>query len=86
MSATFGRRTSRRAHGKSDAIDAVAAAQSVLGIEVSSLLEPRADGDRNALRILLDARRLMGRQRSADRLALTAIVRTTDWALMAVRP
>ncbi|KAA0973074.1 IS110 family transposase [Paeniglutamicibacter gangotriensis] len=72
------RRTSRRAHGKSDAIDAVAAAQSVLGIEVASLLEPRADGDRNALRILLDARRMMDRQRSADRLALTAIVRTTE--------
>lgn len=71
------RRTSRRAQGKSDAIDAVAAAQSVLGIEVSSLLEPRADGDRNALRILLDARRIMDRQRSADRLALTAIIRTT---------
>ncbi len=64
------RRTSRRGRGKSDAIDAVAAAQSVLGIEVSSLLQPRADGERNALRILLDARRLMDRQRTADRLAL----------------
>lgn len=71
------RRTSRRGRGKSDAIDAVAAAQSVLGIEVAALLEPRADGERNALRILLDARRLMDRQRTADRLALTAIIRTT---------
>lgn len=72
------RRKSRRAHGKSDSIDAVAAAQSVLGIEVASLLEPCADGDRNALRILLDARRMMERQRSADRLALTSIIRTTE--------
>jgi transposase len=72
------RRTSRRSQGKSDSIDAVAAAQAVLGTEVSSLLEPRADGDRDALRILLDARRLMDRQRSADRLALTAITRTTE--------
>ena len=64
--------------GKSDASDAVAAAQSVLGIEVASLLEPRADGDRNALRILLDARRMMARKRSADCLALTAITRTTE--------
>jgi transposase len=71
------RRTSQRGRGKSAAIDAVAAAQAVLGTEVSSLLQPRADGDRNALRILLDARRLMDRQRTADQLALTALVRTT---------
>lgn len=55
-----------------------AAAQAALGAEVSSLFEPRTDGDRNALRILLDARRRMGRQRSADRLALTMVVRTTE--------
>lgn len=72
------RRGSQRGRGKSDAIDAAAAAQAVLGVEVSSLLKPRADGDRNALRILLDARRLMDRQRTADRLALTALVRTTE--------
>jgi transposase len=72
------RRTSQRGRGKSDAIDAVAAAQAVLGAEVSSLLQPRAGGDRNALRILLDARRLMDHHRTANRLALTALVRTTD--------
>lgn len=72
------RRTSQRGRGKSDAIDAVAAAQAVLGAEVSSLLEPRADGDRNALRILLDARRRMDHHRTANRLALTALVRSTD--------
>ncbi len=71
------RRKSPRGKGKSDAIDAAAAAQTVLGIDVLSLLRPRADGDHNALRILLNARRSTDSQRTADRLALTALARTT---------
>ncbi|WP_427019167.1 transposase (plasmid) [Pseudarthrobacter sp. P1] len=71
------RRKSQLGKGKSDAIAEAAAAQTVLGIDVLSLLRPRPDGDRNALRILLNARRSMEGQRTADRLALTALAWTT---------
>lgn len=80
------RRASRTGKGKSDAIDAVAAARTVLGIDVESLLQPRADGDRNALRILVNARRSMDTQRSADRHALTALARTMDLGIDARKP
>ena len=72
------RRASRAGTGKSDAIDAAAAARTVAGIDTSLLLRPRAGGNRNALRILLNARRSMDRQRTADRNALTALARTMD--------
>lgn len=70
------RRASRAGTGKSDAIDAAAAARTVTGVETSRLLQPRTGANRNALRILLGARRSMDRQRTADRHALTALVRT----------
>ena len=57
------RRTDRRGRGKSDPIDAHLAALSVLRREVGTLPEPRADGVREGLRILLGARRdLIGHQ------------------------
>jgi transposase len=71
------RRQSRRGAGKSDDIDAVAAARTVMGTDTALLLQPRADGDRNALRILLNARRSIDHQRTMDRHALTALLRTT---------
>ena len=70
------RRQSRRAHGKSDAIDAVAAARTVLGTATTELVSPRAEGLREALRILLAARRSMAR--TGARNALTALLRTLD--------
>ena len=48
---------SRRGKGKSDPIDAHRAALSVLGMDTDRLPIPRADGDREALRILLNAHR-----------------------------
>lgn len=70
------RRQSRHAQGKSDAIDAVAAARTVLGTATTELISPRAEGLREALRILLAARRSMDTQRTCGRNALTAVLRT----------
>lgn len=72
------KRQSRTGAGKSDQIDAVAAARAVVGADTRSLIQPRADGPRGALRILLAARRSMDSQRTADRHALTALARTTN--------
>lgn len=72
------RRVSRAGRGKSDEIDALAAARTVLAEDVKTLLNPRAEGNREALRILLNARDAMEHQSTADRLMLTALLRTTD--------
>ncbi|MDQ0095963.1 transposase [Paeniglutamicibacter psychrophenolicus] len=71
------RRISRAGRGKSD-IDALAAARTVLGEQIEALLDPRSEGDREALRILLNAKSAMERQGIADRLMLTALLRTID--------
>lgn len=71
------RRASRAGCGKSD-FDALAAARTVLGEQVEALLEPRAKGNRKALRILPNARNAMVRQDTADRLMLTSLLRTMD--------
>lgn len=60
------RRASRAGRGKSDDIDALAAARTVLAQDVSALLQPRAGGNRQALRILLNARDATERQSTAD--------------------
>jgi transposase len=49
-------RKARRSKGKSDPIDAHLAVIYVLGCDIDTLPTPRADGDREALRILLIAR------------------------------
>lgn len=72
------RRSTRAGNGKSDPIDAVAAARSVLAVDHETLAQPRAEGLRAALRVLLAARRSLDVQRTADRNALTALVRTID--------
>ena len=77
---------SRAGRGKSDVIDAEAAARSVLGKDTSMLIWPRAGKLRSALRVLLTARRSMNSQRTADRNALTALVRTIDIGIDARRP
>jgi len=50
------KREARRGRGKSDPIDAHLAALQVLRMDTDRLPTPRADGDREALRILLNAR------------------------------
>jgi transposase len=72
--------------GKSDTIDAEAAARDVLGKEVARLARPRRPGDRGALRVLLAARLLMDQQRTANRNALNALIRTTELGVDARRP
>jgi len=49
-------RRQRRGRGKSDPIDAHLAVLGALGLDAGRLPTPRADGDREALRILLGAR------------------------------
>lgn len=79
-------RAARAVHGKSDPIDAEAAARSVLGKDLASVATPRATGLRTALRVLVAARSLMDNQRTASRNALTALVRSTDLGIDARRP
>ena len=61
----------RRGKGKCDPLDAVRIARSVLGTDSTALRTPRADGIRNALRILTASRELLVRERTATLNALT---------------
>ena len=69
-------RKARRGKGKSDDIDAVLAARAALGYDVDKLPTPRADGTREALRILLVARRDATDERTAKINMLRALLRT----------
>jgi transposase len=62
-------RRGERRRGKSDPIDAHLAALHALRLDADRLPTPRADGDREALRILLGARRDL----------TTAKTRTINW-------
>lgn len=76
----------RARQGKSDQIDSLAAAQSVLPLRADSLLKPRsAAGIRDCLATLLAARRRMDTYRTVQRNALTALVRTIDLGIDARR-
>lgn len=75
-----------RLHGKSDSIDAEAAARSVLGQKIESLASPRDGKTRSGLRVLLAARRGMDSQRTGDRNALTALLRSVELGVDARRP
>jgi transposase len=79
-----GRRRDRA--GKSDVIDAELAARSVLGVERERIPVPRQSGEHEDLRILLAARRILDQQRTANRNALTALLRTVDLAADARKP
>lgn len=72
--------------GKSDTIDAEAAARSVLGQAVERLAQPRAGGNRAGLRVLLAARSIIDQQRTANRNALNALARTIDLGIDARHP
>jgi transposase len=80
------RRAMRAGHGKSDVIDAEAAARSVLGQDHAQLLHPRSGKLRSALRVLLVARRSMDTQRTADRNSLTALLRMVDFGVDVRKP
>ncbi|WP_187291380.1 hypothetical protein [Cellulomonas flavigena] len=56
-------------------MDAVAAARTALATDSGLLLSPSADGQRSTLQVLLAAGRTLDRRRTADRNALTALVR-----------
>ena len=72
------KRTQRHGRGKSDPIDAHLAAVQVLGMRTDRLPTPRADGDREALRILLVARQEMTNTQTRCRNQLKALLHTGD--------
>src|SRR5687768_206593 len=67
-------RKDRRGKGKSDPIDAHHAVLAVLRMDLDRLPTPRADGDRDALRILLGARTEMTGTRTAQTNRLRALL------------
>jgi transposase len=73
----------RRRGGKSDALDAAAAARAVLGTALSAIAVPRADGTREALRILLACRRHHSDTRTAALNLIAALILTGDADLRA---
>jgi len=79
-------RSSHAHAGKSDLLDAEAAARSVIGRDYDKVARPRHKGHRVALRVLLASRSLIDQQRTANRNALTALLRTLDLGVDARRP
>ena len=64
--------------GKTDALDAVRIAHSVLAVDSSRLRWPRATGPRVILRVLVVAREQMVAERTRAINASTALLRTVD--------
>ena len=79
-------RSTHAHHGKSDAPDAEAAARGVLGREFDRLAKPRQAGHRAALRVLLASRSILDQQRTANRNALLALLRSVDLGIDARKP
>jgi transposase len=71
-------RKSRRGRGKSDPIDAHLAVLYALQLDVAKLPTPRADGDREALRILLIARQELTTTSTGQTNRLRALLRDGD--------
>ena len=71
-------RRARRAKGKSDAIDAHLAVLAALQLDADRLPTPRADGDREALRILLSARNELTTVSTAQTNRLRALLLTGE--------
>ncbi len=71
-------RKQRRGKGKSDPIDAHLAVLAALRLDTSRLPVPRADGDREALRILLVARQEITAAATAQASRLRALLLTGD--------
>jgi transposase len=72
------RRKARRGKGKSDPIDAHLAVLAALQHPIDRLASPRADGDREALRILLTARNELTVNLTAQTNRLRALLRDGD--------
>ncbi|TCN53375.1 transposase [Rhodococcus sp. SMB37] len=68
----------RRGVGKTDALDSVRIARSVLAVEIDRLRRPRTEGPRVAMRVLVVAREQMTCERTRAINALTALVRTVE--------
>lgn len=68
----------RRGVGKTDALDAVRIARSVLAVDTSRLRWPRATGQRMVLRVLVVAHEQMVAERTRAINAVTALLRTID--------
>lgn len=79
-------RSTHAHHGKSDTLDAEAAARSVLGREFDRLAKPRQAGQRAGLRVLLASRSILDQQRTANRNALLALLRSVDLGVDARKP
>lgn len=79
-------RKARAGVGKTDEIDATAAATGVLGKDVERLLQPRTDGIRAGISVLLASRRRVEQKRTANRNALNALVRQIDLGLDTRKP
>lgn len=77
-------RTTHAHLGKSDVLDAEAPARSVLGRDYNQLARP--GGKRAALRVLLASRSIIDQQRTANRNALNALLRSIDLGIDARRP
>lgn len=75
------KKQARAGVGKTDEIDATAAAMSVLGKDLSNLLHPRAEGVRTAISVLLASRHRVDHQRTMNRNALNALVREINLGL-----
>jgi len=71
-------RKARRGKGKSDPIDAHLAVLYAIGLDAEKLPTPRADGDREALRILLCAREEMTTTSTGQTNRLKALLRDGD--------
>ncbi|MFF9563914.1 IS110 family transposase [Leifsonia sp. NPDC014704] len=72
------KRATRAGRGKSDEIDAFAAARTALATDIERLVTPRSDGLRSAVRVLLTARQAMDSRRTGERNALIALLRSFD--------
>ena len=72
------RREQRRGRGKSDPIDAHLAALATLRMDTDRLPTPRADGDREALRILLVGRRELADTQTRQKNQLRALLLCGD--------
>lgn len=75
------RRQARAGVGKTAEIDATAAAMSILGKDLEQLLQPRSDGARAAISVLLASRHKADQQPRASRNALNALQGPSTWGI-----
>jgi len=80
------RKKDQAGRGKSDAIDACAAAMSILSKDINKLLQPRDEGARAALSILAASRARIDSQRTTNRNSLSALLRSIDLGFDARKP